>query len=114
MRANVSLDNEFDTQSLSVYFFIASTNKVDNNIIIAMRFKTLIIKFLVFILSTPFLFENRRLTLTSNVPYENYISLIIILSIVFTHISKKYHVIRKCHKKYYALITFYAKHYIND
>ena len=47
----------WDTHCWVSIFFTVSTNKVDNNIIIAMSFKTLIIKFLVFILSTPFLFK---------------------------------------------------------
>lgn len=57
LQVNVNLKIYEQTLILECLFFIASTNKVDNNIIIAMRFKTLIIKFLVFILSTPFLQE---------------------------------------------------------
>jgi len=39
----------FRHSKLSVYFFIANTNKVDSSKMIEMRFKTFIIKVLVFI-----------------------------------------------------------------
>ena len=57
---------------MSVYFFIASTNKVESNKMIAMRFKTFIIKVFVFINIYLLSVKDWRTTLTSNVPINNY------------------------------------------
>ena len=74
-QVNVSSINGFDTLSMlkSVYFFIANTNKVDNSKMIAMSLRTFITKVLFFILSTSFLLQDWRTTLTSNIPIRNYI-----------------------------------------
>ena len=50
-QVNVASKNRLDTLSMlkSVYFFIANTSKVESNKMIAMSFRTFIIKVLVFI-----------------------------------------------------------------
>ena len=65
------LKNSVDTLSVlkSVYFFIANTNEVESNKMIATSLKTLMIKVLVFILSN--LLSSRRLEVDTqqlNVP----------------------------------------------
>ena len=70
LQVNVAPINRHDTLSMlkSVYFFIASTSKVDSSKIIEMYLRTFIIKVLVFIILPPFLIQDRMATLTLNVP----------------------------------------------
>ena len=65
-----SLRNKVDTQSemMSVYFFIANTNKVDSNKMMHMSFRTFKIKVLIFIIIYLLSIIEWRMTLTLNVP----------------------------------------------
>ena len=60
-QVNVASIISVDTLSMSVYFFIASTSKVESNKMIAMRFKTFTMKVLVFInIYLPYIKIERR------------------------------------------------------